>query len=90
MSFYGGKYWKWKILALDIAVCNLSKKFKIGFWSVIEIYNFFYHSALEEAMPDASVQLYTDACVILEEDGREQMAFDLYLAGAAVYIKLEK
>ncbi|KAJ8758812.1 hypothetical protein K2173_000533 [Erythroxylum novogranatense] len=46
--------------------------------------------ALEDTMPDAAVQLYTDACVILEEDGKEQMAFDLYRAATALYIKLEK
>lgn len=46
--------------------------------------------ALEDAVPDVAVQLYTDACNILEEDDRDQMAFDLYRAGASVYIKLEK
>ncbi|CAK7357407.1 unnamed protein product [Dovyalis caffra] len=47
-------------------------------------------SALEDAMPDAAVQLYNDASAILEEDGKEQMAFDLYRAATSVYIKLEK
>ncbi|XP_062096635.1 gamma-soluble NSF attachment protein [Humulus lupulus] len=46
--------------------------------------------ALEEAAPDEAIQLYADACSILEEDGREQMAFDLYRAAASVYIKVEK
>ncbi|TYG66430.1 hypothetical protein ES288_D06G267700v1 [Gossypium darwinii] len=46
--------------------------------------------ALEDALPDDAVQLYTDACVILEDDGKEQMAFDLYRAAASVYVKLEK
>lgn len=46
--------------------------------------------ALEEAAPDEAIQLYADACSILEEDGREQMAFDLYRAGASVYIRVEK
>lgn len=46
--------------------------------------------AVEDAVPDVAVQLYTDACVVLEDDGRDQMAFDLYRAAAAVYIKLEK
>ncbi|XP_031262391.1 gamma-soluble NSF attachment protein [Pistacia vera] len=46
--------------------------------------------ALEDADPDDAIQLYTDACDILEEDGKEQMAFDLYRAAANVYIKLEK
>ncbi|POO03276.1 NSF attachment protein [Trema orientale] len=45
--------------------------------------------ALEEAAPDEAIQLYADACSILEEDGREQMAFDLYRAGASVYIRVE-
>ncbi|XP_050225775.1 gamma-soluble NSF attachment protein [Mercurialis annua] len=46
--------------------------------------------ALEDALPDVAVQLYTDACVILEEDDKEQMAFDLYRAASSVQIKLEK
>uniref|UniRef100_A0A803QDE3 Gamma-soluble NSF attachment protein n=1 Tax=Cannabis sativa TaxID=3483 RepID=A0A803QDE3_CANSA len=46
--------------------------------------------ALEEAAPDEAIQLYADACSILEEDGREQMAFDLYRAAASVYIQVEK
>lgn len=41
-------------------------------------------------MPNEAVQLYTDACAILEDDGREQMAFDLYHAATSAYIKLEK
>lgn len=41
-------------------------------------------------MPDEAIQLYTDACSILEEDDKEQMAFDLYRAATCVYIKLEK
>lgn len=47
-------------------------------------------SALEEAVPDEAVTLYTEACDTLEEDGKEQMAFDLYRAATSVYIKLEK
>uniref|UniRef100_A0A6N2KA05 Gamma-soluble NSF attachment protein n=1 Tax=Salix viminalis TaxID=40686 RepID=A0A6N2KA05_SALVM len=43
-------------------------------------------SALEDAMPEAAVQLYNDASAILEEDGKEQMAFDLYRAATSVYI----
>jgi tetratricopeptide (TPR) repeat protein len=46
--------------------------------------------ALEDPLPDDAIQLYTDACVILEDDGKEQMAFDLYRAATSVYIKLEK
>ncbi|KAL1326214.1 hypothetical protein HN51_036255 [Arachis hypogaea] len=46
--------------------------------------------ALEDTMPEEAIQLYTDACTVLEEDEREQMAFDLYRAAANVYIKLEK
>ncbi|OWM63727.1 gamma-soluble NSF attachment protein [Punica granatum] len=46
--------------------------------------------ALEEGAPEEAVQLYTDACVLLEEDGKEQMAFDLYRAVTALYVKLEK
>ncbi|KAL9250024.1 Gamma-soluble NSF attachment protein-like protein [Drosera capensis] len=46
--------------------------------------------ALEETSPDEAIQLYTDACAILEEDGKEQMAFDLYRAITSIYIKLQK
>ncbi|KAI3881159.1 hypothetical protein MKW92_023398 [Papaver armeniacum] len=46
--------------------------------------------ALEEASPDEAVRMYGDACSILEEDEKEQMAFDLYRAAANVYIKLER
>lgn len=54
------------------------------------VYLFFSFSALEDAAPDQAIQLYTDACTILEEDGKEQMAFDLYRAATSVYIKLDK
>lgn len=46
--------------------------------------------ALEDAVPEDAIQLYTDACIMLEEDGKEQMAFDLYRAATNVYINLEK
>ncbi|KAK4399486.1 Gamma-soluble NSF attachment protein [Sesamum angolense] len=46
--------------------------------------------ALEDALPDEAIQLYTDACAVLEDDGKEQMAFDLYRAATSVYVKLEK
>lgn len=46
--------------------------------------------ALEDVEPEEAVRLYTDACAILEEDGKEQMAFDLYRAITSIYIKLEK
>lgn len=47
-------------------------------------------SALEDSVPEEAIQLYTDAYTILEDDGREQMAFDLYRGAANVYIKLDK
>ncbi|XP_047327085.1 gamma-soluble NSF attachment protein [Impatiens glandulifera] len=46
--------------------------------------------ALEDSAPEQAIQLYNDACSILEEDGKEQMAFDLYRAATSLYIKLEK
>ncbi|XP_042516228.1 gamma-soluble NSF attachment protein [Macadamia integrifolia] len=45
---------------------------------------------LEEASSDEAIQMYTEACSILEEDDKEQMAFDLYRAATSVYIKLER
>ncbi|AET04482.2 putative NSF attachment protein [Medicago truncatula] len=46
--------------------------------------------ALEDSLPEEAIKLYTDACTILEEDGGDQMAFDLYRASASVYIKHDK
>ncbi|EPS66290.1 hypothetical protein M569_08488, partial [Genlisea aurea] len=46
--------------------------------------------ALEDKSPEDAIQLYLDACSALEDDGKEQMAFDLYRAAASIYIKLEK
>ncbi|XP_008812098.1 gamma-soluble NSF attachment protein-like isoform X2 [Phoenix dactylifera] len=46
--------------------------------------------ALEDVAPDEAVRLYTDACVVLEEDGKEQMAFDLYRAATSIHVKLER
>lgn len=48
------------------------------------------YSALEDSLPEEAIKLYTDACTILEEDGGDQMSFDLYRASASVYIKHEK
>nr|CAB3488290.1 unnamed protein product [Digitaria exilis] len=47
-------------------------------------------SALEEKSPEEAIKMYDEACSVLEEDGKEQMAFDLYRAAAALYIKMEK
>jgi sRNA-binding regulator protein Hfq len=47
-------------------------------------------SALEDKAPEEAIKLYDDACVLLEDDGKEQMAFDLYRAAASLYVKLEK
>ncbi|GFQ04446.1 gamma-soluble nsf attachment protein [Phtheirospermum japonicum] len=46
--------------------------------------------ALEDASPEEALQLYTAACDLLEEDGKEQMTFDLYRAATSIYVKLEK
>lgn len=46
--------------------------------------------SLEDSMPEEAIALYMDSCVILEEDGKEQMAFDLYRDATSMYIKLEK
>ncbi|AQL02679.1 Gamma-soluble NSF attachment protein [Zea mays] len=47
-------------------------------------------SALEEKSPEEAIKMYDEACSVLEEDGKEQMAFDLYHAAAALYIKMVK
>lgn len=46
--------------------------------------------ALEDSVPEESIQLYIEACTILEDDGKEQMAFDLYRDVTGAYIKLQK
>jgi gamma-soluble NSF attachment protein len=45
---------------------------------------------LEEKSPEEAIKMCDEACTILKEDGKEQMAFDLYRAAAALYIKMEK
>jgi hypothetical protein len=45
---------------------------------------------LEDSQPEEAIKLYTVACTVLEEDGGEQMTFDLYRAAASVCIKQEK
>ncbi|KAL6289548.1 hypothetical protein ACE6H2_007058 [Prunus campanulata] len=37
----------------------------------------FEDAALEDSVPDEAIQLYTDACALLEDDDTDQMAFDL-------------
>ncbi|GLJ40160.1 hypothetical protein SUGI_0823620 [Cryptomeria japonica] len=46
--------------------------------------------ALEDAVPDEAVRMYIDACGILEDEGKEQMAFDIYRDAANLYLKLER
>ncbi|KAI3709915.1 hypothetical protein L2E82_39683 [Cichorium intybus] len=46
--------------------------------------------ALEDHKPEEAIAMYTDACALLEEDGKENMVFDIYRAITSVYIKLEK
>lgn len=46
--------------------------------------------AVEDVKPDAAVRMYIDACALLEEDGRDQMAFDSYRSAASIYIKLNR
>ncbi|KAH9604964.1 hypothetical protein KSS87_001781 [Heliosperma pusillum] len=46
--------------------------------------------ALAESLPEEAISLYVSSCEILEEDGKEQMAFDLYREAASIYVKLEK
>lgn len=47
-------------------------------------------SALEAAVPDKAIEMYNEAIAILEDEGKEQMTFDLYRAATSVYLKLEK
>lgn len=46
--------------------------------------------AIEDADSDAAVKMYVESCSMLEEDGREQMAFDTYRAATNLYIKLKR
>lgn len=70
------------LLALIVMISSESL-----FYKHCILYNY---SALEDANPDEAVRMYADACTILEEDGKEQMAFDLYRAATSVYVKLER
>lgn len=45
---------------------------------------------LEDPCPDEAIKLFRDACVILEEDNKEQMSFDLYRDATSVYVKMER
>ncbi|KAJ7549130.1 hypothetical protein O6H91_07G041500 [Diphasiastrum complanatum] len=46
--------------------------------------------ALEDAVPDEAVRLYLDSCAILEEEDKEQLAFDTYRAATNLYLKLQR
>ncbi|KAG0557897.1 hypothetical protein M758_11G161100 [Ceratodon purpureus] len=46
--------------------------------------------AVEDESPEVAIRMYLDACAMLEEDGREQMAFDTYRAVVNLYIKLNR
>ncbi|KAH7424752.1 hypothetical protein KP509_11G022300 [Ceratopteris richardii] len=43
--------------------------------------------ALEEANPDEALRLYMDSCGMLEEEGKEHMAFETYRAAMSLYLK---
>ncbi|KAI3741518.1 hypothetical protein L1987_59192 [Smallanthus sonchifolius] len=70
------------IISVDLVPANLGNCFSNPDNKLI--------SALEDAKPEEAIAMYTDACSLLEEDGKENMAFDLYRAITNVYIKLEK
>ncbi|XP_024356426.1 uncharacterized protein [Physcomitrium patens] len=46
--------------------------------------------AVEDERSEIAVRMYLDACAMLEEDGREQMAFDNYRAAVNLYVKLNR
>lgn len=46
--------------------------------------------ALEGAKPDEALQMYADSYGMLEEEGKEQMAFDTYRAAMSLYLKRER
>ncbi|CAK9222267.1 unnamed protein product [Sphagnum troendelagicum] len=46
--------------------------------------------AVQELKPNDALTMYMDACRLLEDDNREQMAFDTYRAASNLYIKLNK
>ncbi|KAL3677324.1 hypothetical protein R1sor_027272 [Riccia sorocarpa] len=46
--------------------------------------------AIEDAVPDEAIRMYLDSCSYLEDDGREQMAFDTYRAATSLYIKQQR
>ncbi|KAH9315492.1 hypothetical protein KI387_024119, partial [Taxus chinensis] len=46
--------------------------------------------ALEDVVPDEAVRMYIDSCSILEDEGKEHMAFDTYRDVTNLYLKLER
>eukprot|EP00252_Welwitschia_mirabilis_P000215 TRINITY_DN101_c0_g1_i2.p1 TRINITY_DN101_c0_g1~~TRINITY_DN101_c0_g1_i2.p1 ORF type:complete len:301 (+),score=87.48 TRINITY_DN101_c0_g1_i2:266-1168(+) len=46
--------------------------------------------AIEDALPEQAAIMYMDACGILEEEGKEQMAFDIYRSATNVYLKINR
>lgn len=46
--------------------------------------------AIEEVRPSDAASMYMDAIRLLEDDGRELMAFDVYRAACNAYLKLQK
>lgn len=46
--------------------------------------------AIEEVRPNDAASMYMDAIRLLEDDGRELMAFDMYRAACNAYLKLQK
>eukprot|EP00246_Nothoceros_aenigmaticus_P006336 TRINITY_DN1916_c0_g2_i1.p1 TRINITY_DN1916_c0_g2~~TRINITY_DN1916_c0_g2_i1.p1 ORF type:complete len:231 (-),score=49.85 TRINITY_DN1916_c0_g2_i1:276-917(-) len=47
-------------------------------------------AALEDGSPDVAVKMYLESCTIMEEEGKDQLAFDTYRAATALYLKLER
>ncbi|KAI3681060.1 hypothetical protein L6452_35842 [Arctium lappa] len=76
--------------AVCIALAALTISLDLFTTNIVYLELWGYGSALEDAKPDEAVAMYTDACSLLEEDGKENMVSDLYRAITSVYIKLEK
>lgn len=47
-------------------------------------------AALEDGAPDDAIKMYLDSCSIMEDEGKDQLAFDTYRAATALYLKQQR
>ncbi len=73
----------------EMCITEIHKKFLSHIILVVCV-SWPYCRAVQELKPNDALTMYMDACRLLEDDNREQMAFDTYRATSNLYIKLNK